>query len=79
LTYNSVKRNGVAQWKTEDGKIREEKVGPGDTLSLLGDVADHQLLNTGTEKSIVFPGNPTQKLHLHTDSCEVPERLMKRS
>lgn len=63
--YYIVKGNGVAQWKTEDGKIREGKVGPGDTLFFPADVAEHQLLNTGAEKMfIVFSGSPIPKVAL---------------
>ncbi len=41
---------GVMQWKTESGGIREQEVGPGDTIHLPRGVVEHQLLNNGTEK-----------------------------
>ena len=63
--YYIVSGNGVAQWKTEDGQIKEEKVSAGDTIFLPVDVAEHQLLNNGTEKMVVvFCGNPTPKVTL---------------
>ena len=40
---------GVIQWKTENGEIREQAVGPGDTIHMPPDVVEHQLLNNGTE------------------------------
>jgi oxalate decarboxylase/phosphoglucose isomerase-like protein (cupin superfamily) len=63
--YHIVRGSGVIQWKTEEGKIREEKVSAGDTMLLPIDVAEHQLFNSGTEKmSIVFCGSPTPKVTL---------------
>ena len=63
--YYMVSGRGVIQWKTPDGKIKEEKVGPGDTMFMPVGVAEHQLLNTGTEKIvIVFCGYPTAKVTL---------------
>lgn len=41
---------GVIQWKTESGELREQEVGPGDTIHMPADVVEHQLLNNGTEK-----------------------------
>jgi len=41
---------GVIQWKTESGELREQEVGPGDTIHMPPDVVEHQLLNNGTEK-----------------------------
>ena len=40
---------GVVQWKTDSGEIREQEVGPGDTIHMPPDVVEHQLLNNGTE------------------------------
>ena len=63
--YHIVRGSGVIQWKTEEGKIREQKVSAGDTMLLPVDVAEHQLLNTGTEKMfIVFCGSPTPRVTL---------------
>ena len=63
--YYIVSGSGVAQWKTEDGQIKEEKVSAGDTIFLPVDVAEHQLLNNGAEKMVVvFCGNPTPKVTL---------------
>lgn len=63
--YHIIRGSGVIQWKTEDGKTREEKVNAGDTILLPVDVALHQLLNTGTEKMyVVFCGSPTPKVTL---------------
>lgn len=61
--YYIVSGSGVVQWKTEDGKIREEKVSAGDTLFFPVDVAEHQLLNTGNEKMfVVMCGSPVHKI-----------------
>jgi oxalate decarboxylase/phosphoglucose isomerase-like protein (cupin superfamily) len=63
--YHIVHGSGIIQWKTEDGKIKEEKVAAGDTIFLPVDVAEHQLLNNSTEKMfVVFCGNPTPKVTL---------------
>jgi len=47
--YFIVSGHGVVQWKTESGEVREQAVGPGDTIYMPPDVVEHQLLNTGTE------------------------------
>ena len=55
--------NGVVQWKTNDGKIKEEKVSSGDAIFFPVGVAEHQLFNSGTQKlSLVFCGSPTHKV-----------------
>lgn len=41
--------HGVIQWKTDSGEIREQEVGPGDTVYTPADVVEHQLLNNGSE------------------------------
>jgi len=48
--YFILSGNGVIQWKTESGEIREQDVGPGDTIHMPPGVVEHQLLNNGTEK-----------------------------
>jgi len=61
--YYIISGRGVMQWKTPDGKIEEEKVGPGDTMFMPVGVVEHQLLNNGQEKMvIVFCGYPTPKV-----------------
>jgi len=51
------------QWKTPDGKVKEEKVGPGDTIYMAGDAPEHQLLNNGTEKIfLIFCGSLAAKV-----------------
>jgi uncharacterized RmlC-like cupin family protein len=63
--YYIISGNGVAQWKTEDGQIEEIEVGAGDTLFFPPDVAEHQLLNNGTQKIIItMCGSPPHKLKL---------------
>ena len=63
--YYIASGNGVVQWKTEEGKIKETKVKAGDTILLPADVAEHQLLNNATEKmSVVFCGSPPPKVTL---------------
>lgn len=43
--YYVLSGNGVLQWKTESGEMREQAVGPGDTIYMPPDVIEHQLLN----------------------------------
>ena len=47
--YFILSGRGVIQWKTESGEIREQAVGPGDTIHMPPGVVEHQLLNSGTE------------------------------
>ena len=47
--YFILSGRGVIQWKTESGEVREQAVGPGDTIHMPPDVVEHQLLNNGTE------------------------------
>lgn len=47
--YHILSGHGVVQWKTENGEVREQPVGPGDTIHMPPDVVEHQLLNNGTE------------------------------
>ena len=61
--YYIVRGDGLIQWKTEEGKIKEVKVGTGDAVVLPVDVVEHQLLNSGPEKMyVVFCGNPTPQV-----------------
>ncbi len=48
--YFILSGRGVIQWKTENGEIREQEVGPGDTIHTPAGVVEHQLLNNGNEK-----------------------------
>jgi mannose-6-phosphate isomerase-like protein (cupin superfamily) len=48
--YFILSGRGVIQWKTEGGEVREQEVGPGDTIHMPAGVVEHQLLNNGTEK-----------------------------
>ena len=47
--YFVISGHGVVQWKTEAGEIKEQAVGPGDTIHMPPGVVEHQLLNNGTE------------------------------
>ncbi len=47
--YHILSGHGVAQWKTADGKVEEQKVDPGDTVYFPAGVVEHQLLNNGSE------------------------------
>lgn len=47
--YFILSGEGVIQWKTESGEIREQNVGPGDTVFTPPNVVEHQLLNNGSE------------------------------
>jgi len=63
--YYIVSGSGVVQWKTEEGKIKEEKVSAGDAIFFPVGVAEHQLFNNGSEKIfMVFCGSPTPKITL---------------
>jgi mannose-6-phosphate isomerase-like protein (cupin superfamily) len=63
--YHLIRGNGLIQWKTEEGKIKEQEVGAGDTILLPVDVVEHQLLNSGPEKMhVVFCGNPTPQVKI---------------
>ena len=48
--YFILSGRGVIQWKSETGEIREQEVGPGDTIHMPAGVVEHQLLNNGSEK-----------------------------
>lgn len=48
--YFILSGRGVIQWKTDSGEVREQDVGPGDTIHMPPGVVEHQLLNNGTEK-----------------------------
>jgi oxalate decarboxylase/phosphoglucose isomerase-like protein (cupin superfamily) len=63
--YYIISGSGVAQWKTEDGQIKEIKVSAGDAVYFPPDVAEHQVLNNGTEKMVItMCGSPPHKLKL---------------
>ena len=47
--YFILSGRGVIQWKMEGGAIREQEVGPGDTIHLPPGVVEHQLFNNGVE------------------------------
>ncbi len=60
--YFVLSGTGVIQWKTESGEIREQQVGPGDTIHMPPDVVEHQLLNNSTEAiRIAVVGVPPPK------------------
>ena len=48
--YFILSGRGIIQWKTESGEIREQEVGPGDTIHMPAGVVEHQLLNNGADK-----------------------------
>lgn len=48
--YFILSGEGVVQWKTENGEVQEQAVGPGDTIHMPPGVVEHQLFNNGTEK-----------------------------
>lgn len=54
--YYIFKGNATVQWKLEDGEICEETVGEGDTVFFPVSVVEHQVLNTGDTKMIIFVG-----------------------
>jgi mannose-6-phosphate isomerase-like protein (cupin superfamily) len=47
--YFILSGNGLMQWKTAAGEVREQAVGPGDTIHMPAGVTEHQFLNNGTE------------------------------
>lgn len=47
--YFILSGNGVIQWKSDTGEVREQQVGPGDMIHMPPDVVEHQLLNNGTQ------------------------------
>ena len=47
--YFILSGRGIIQWKTDSDGIREQEVGPGDTIHMPAGVVEHQLLNKGTE------------------------------
>jgi mannose-6-phosphate isomerase-like protein (cupin superfamily) len=60
--YYVLSGKGVLQWKTDAGEMREESVGPGDTIYMPPDVIEHQLLNNSTEDiRIAVVGVPPPK------------------
>ena len=61
--YYVVQGNGVVQWKTGDGKVKEEKVSAGDAIFFPRGVSEHQVLNNSSEKMFVlFCGGPLHKV-----------------
>jgi mannose-6-phosphate isomerase-like protein (cupin superfamily) len=60
--YHILSGRGVIQWKTDSGEMREQKVGPGDTIFMPPDVVEHQLLNDGSETiSMAVVGVPPSR------------------
>ena len=60
--YYILSGSGMIQWKNEDGKIEEEKVGAGDTIFFPEGVAEHQLLNNSQDKLVaIYFGSPIPK------------------
>jgi oxalate decarboxylase/phosphoglucose isomerase-like protein (cupin superfamily) len=60
--YFVISGRGVIQWKTDGGEIREQAVGPGDTMHMPPDVMEHQLLNNGSDTlRIAVVGVPPPK------------------
>ena len=47
--YFVISGHGVLQWKEQGGEVREQDVGPGDTIFFPPGVGEHQLLNNGAE------------------------------
>ena len=47
--YFVISGKGVMQWKTASGEIREQAIGPGDTIHMPPAVVEHQLFNNGSE------------------------------
>lgn len=69
--YYIIKGSGVVQWKTQDGKILEEKVTAGDSIFFPVGVSEHQLLNKSHKKVLVlYCGSPMPRVTL-TDSDSV--------
>lgn len=56
--YHVISGTGVMQWKTPQG-IKEEEVGPGDTIFMPVGIVEHQLFNNSTDKIVIaFCGCP---------------------
>lgn len=62
--YYILEGNGTVQWKLDDGTVREETVGEGDTAFFPVGVCEHQLLNTGSTKMVLLWGGgpPTKRV-----------------
>ena len=60
--YFVISGRGLIQWKTAGGDVKEQAVGPGDTIFMPPGVVEHQLLNNGTEDvRIAVVGVPPPK------------------
>ena len=60
--YFVLSGHGVVQWKTANGAVEEQAVGPGDTIYMPAGVIEHQLLNNSTENiRIAVVGVPPPK------------------
>jgi len=46
--YFILSGRGVIQWKTDAGEVREQEVGPGDTIHMPPGVVEHQLFNNSS-------------------------------
>jgi len=63
--YYIISGSGVAQWKMEDGEIKEIQVSAGDAIFFPPDVAEHQVLNNSNEKMVIaMCGSPPDHLRL---------------
>ena len=63
--YYLVRGSGVVQWETEDGKIEEKEVNPGDTIFYPRGVTKHQFVATGKEQAfLVWAGSPMPKFNV---------------
>lgn len=63
--YYIISGQGVMQWEGQDGRMREEPVGPGDTIFMPVGVPKHQLFNNADEKIVLVAcGCPTPKVTL---------------
>ena len=61
--YFILSGRGSIQWKTDDGQIRCQAVGPGDTIYTPAGVVEHQLFNDGPEtiRLAVVGAPPTRR------------------
>lgn len=58
--YFIISGQGVVQWKDDQGKVLEKKVGPGSVMFFPARMGPHQLLNDGHETiRMVFCGTPS--------------------
>lgn len=61
--YYIISGSGVVQWRTEDGKTKEQKVAAGDTIFFPEGIGEHQLFNNGAKKIVLaYCGSPPAKV-----------------